>query len=237
MRESVRTRNHRFQVFAERLRSRGGVVEKFYDLLRETILGGGFGEETAGRLPGFRGILHAVAVNIERQQRAESRGSGGVLRQGIGESLRGEPMVLAAPADVVAGDVADVDIVLHHISGDRQRAGRITGLGGGLRGAGEGIVAIIPARIGGEVTACLRFDLRRVGFRGEHRFDEKTVGFGIAFGQGFAERNDGVRMLPELAFETALQESDAPRGTGFDLPAAAGDRLRDGQALGPFLAA
>ena len=237
MRESLRTRNHRFQVFAEGLGGRGGVVEKFYDLLCETILGGGFGEETAGRLPGLRGVLHAVAIDIERQQRAESRGSGGVLRQDIGESFRGERMVLAAPADVVAGDVADVHIILHQILGDRQRAGRVTGLGGGLRGAGEGIVAVILARIGGEVTACLRLGLRRVGFRGEHRLDEKTVGFGIAFAEGFAERTDGVRMLPELAFETALQEGDAPRGNRVDLPAAAGDCLRDGQARGPFLAA
>jgi hypothetical protein len=145
-------------------------------------------------------------------------------------------MVLAAPTDVVAGDVADVHIILHHILGDRQRAGRVTGLGGGLRGAGEGIVAVILARIGGEVTACLRLDLRRVGFRGEHRLDEKTVGFGIAFAEGFAERTDRVRMLPELALEAALQEGDAPCGNRVDLTAAAGDCLRDGQALRPFLA-
>ena len=235
MRESLCTRNHRFQILAERLHGRSGVVEEFHDLLGEAILGGGFGEETARRLPGHCVVLHAVAVNTERQQRAESRGSGGVLRQGIGESLRGERMVLAAPTDVVAGDVADARIVRHHIPGDRQRAGRVTGLGGGLRGAGEGIVPVILARIGGEVTACLRLDLGWIRFRGDHRIDEMAVGFGIACAEGFPERPDRVRMLPELAFEAALQESDPPRGTRVDLPATAGDRLRDLQALRPFL--
>ena len=145
-------------------------------------------------------------------------------------------MILSAPTDIGAGDVADNHVVLHHIIGDCQRASCIPGLGGDLCGAGEGIVSVILAWIGREVTPRLRLDFRWIRFRGDHRLDESSVGFGIAFAEGFPERPDRIRVLPELALESPLQKGDASLGTCINLPATARDFFRDGQALRPFLA-